>query len=220
MKISLRDRQSCVKNQSDRPTCAVFSATAFHEYQLEISIGCKSHCNLDLSEEFLYYHCKKHDGLGLGRSGTTLAAASASLSRHGQCVEHLHPYRLSNAAVPLVSPSPSAITDAKTRLYSKLMPLRMGRTVMEDCLLHGRPLIAVADWYSNSYLAPNGAIGMPTGADRHLGRHAVLIVEVYDELPDRYQIGFKNSWGAKWGDRGFGSFGLNYFEAYCRELWA
>jgi C1A family cysteine protease len=61
---------------------------------------------------------------------------------------------------------------------------------------------------------------MPGHNDRFLGRHAVLIVELEENEPiDLCAITFKNSWGPKWGDNGFGHFGLDYFRAYGRELW-
>jgi C1A family cysteine protease len=216
MEISVRHKQSCVKSQSDRPTCAAFAATAFHEYCVEVTNGHRPRCELDLSEEFLYYYCKQVDGCEKV-AGTTISAASSVLKVQGQCTELLFPYRVGNSLAS--RPSGEAICDAKTRLYGHLTLLRKNRQVIETSLANGLPLIAVAEWHSNSYLAPMGRIEMPAAAHRHLGRHAILIVGVNDESPQGYLISFKNSWGQKWGDGGFGSFGLEYFNAFCRQLW-
>jgi len=216
MEISIRHRQSYVKSQSDRPTCAAFATTAFHEYHVEVFLGCKPRCDLDLSEEFLYYFCKQIDGQKI-LGGTTIAAASSVLKKHGQCRELLFPYGVNSLTAP--HPSANAILDAATRLFGNLTLLRPDRQALETSLAKNLPLVAVTQWYSNSYLAPKGRIEMPAIADRHLGRHAILIVGVSDESPEGYRISFKNSWGHKWGDAGFGSFGLDYFNAFCAELW-
>jgi C1A family cysteine protease len=216
MKFCVRHKQSCVKSQLDRPTCVAFATTAFHEYQVEVCGAQKEICNLDLSEEFLYYFCKETDGRKRF-AGTTMMAASAVLRIHGQCIEHLLPYNTISIKGP--SPSPGAISDASTRIYGTLSRLKVDRRELEKALANEAPTIAVAEWYSNSYRVAEGKIAMPTGADRHLGRHAVLIVGVNDVDSEGYRIWFKNSWGLKWGDHGFGSFGLDYFNAYCTELW-
>ena len=216
MEFSVRHKQNCVKSQLDRPTCVAFATTAFHEYLIDVCGAQKDICNLDLSEEFLYYFCKETDGRRTG-AGTTIAAASAVLKTQGQCAEHLLPYN--TISIKGRSPSADAIGDAATRIYSTLSLLKVNRQELEKALANGVPTLAVVEWYSNSYNAAEGKITMPTSADRHLGRHAVLIVGVNDVDSEGYRICFKNSWGPKWGDHGFGSLGLDYFNAYCRELW-
>lgn len=216
MEFSVRQKQSCVKSQLDRATCVAFAATAFHEYQCEVYGGKRDICNLDLSEEFLYYFCKETDGHQMFE-GTTMTAAATVLKSYGQCAEHLLPYNTISIKGP--TPSAHAMVDAATRVYTSLTRLDVKCRELERALASGAPIIAVAEWYSNSYRAVQGRISMPTISDRHLGRHAVLIVGVNDGNPEGYQICFKNSWGPKWGDQGFGSFGLDYFNAYCAELW-
>jgi C1A family cysteine protease len=119
------------------------------------------------------------------------------------------------------SPGSAAIADAKTRVLTGLRQLKPAFTALEDALKTGVPVVAVMDWYSNSYLAPVGRIETPKAGDRLLGRHAILLVEVEDESRiGEHSIVFKNSWGVKWGDQGFGSFGVDYFRLYARELWS
>ena len=83
MRISTRVRQSSVKNQYDRPTCVAFAATALHEYTRQALNGPGQTSEIDLSEEFLHYHCKKRDNLPPNSVGTTLTAAAFSLAVEG-----------------------------------------------------------------------------------------------------------------------------------------
>src|SRR5664279_1031305 len=134
MRVSLRAQQSRVKFQSDRPTCAAFAVTASHEYHVDVVAGSKESCDLDLSEEFLFHHCKKHDGLGVDQTGTTLTAASSALALYGQCLEHLHPYRDRNSAERSGPPSLAALEDARARMYSGLALLTIDKSSLESRL--------------------------------------------------------------------------------------
>jgi hypothetical protein len=81
-------------------------------------------------------------------------------------------------------------------------------------------MVGVIDLFDSSYRVDDrGTLSMPTGLAKHVGLHAVLLVEIepHGKAP---QIVFLNSWGLKWGDGGLGRFGRDYFMNYCRQLWA
>jgi C1A family cysteine protease len=220
MHISVRGAQSGVKHQYDRPTCVAFAVTAYHEYAHDVLKGLKKASEIDLSEEFLYYHCKQLDGLGPSSTGTTISAASAALAVNGQSVESLCPYKRSCPPGLIPSPTPSAFADGKLRPLLGLQQLNLSLSSIQNCLMLSKPVIAVLDWFSNAYVTQLGRIEIPRTTDRLLGRHAILIVELEEEpRAGLCLITFKNSWGTKWGDSGFGSFGLDYFNAYAREIW-
>jgi hypothetical protein len=195
--------------------------TALHEYECDCRKAGNAVADLDLSEEFLYHYCKRLDGLGKSTSGTTVEAAATALRDFGQTLERLCPYRTaSTSAGPLVI-SPQATADAKTRTLVTLGPLPLSLKSIEDSLQSHRPVVAVLDWFSNSYLAPLGHVDIPGPSDRPLGRHAVLVVEIEDESrAGGCVLGFKNSWGPKWGKNGFGSFVSEYFRQYGRAIWS
>lgn len=220
MHISVRAGQSGIKNQYDRPTCVAFAVTAFHEYAHDVSNGLKEVAEIDLSEEFLYHQCKRIDGLGTNSTGATISAASASLAADGQCLESLCPYKMSGSAGYMAAPNASAFADGKGRRFLGLQQLSLSLSNIQKSLTLSRPVIAVLDWFSNAYVTQRGRIEIPRTTDRLLGRHAVLIVELEDQPTTGFcLITFKNSWGRKWGDSGFGSFGLDYFNTYAREIW-
>lgn len=220
MRINLRDAQSPVKHQGDRPTCVSFAVTSFHEYVHDVLNGSRPLADIHLSEEFLHYFCKKRDRLNAHSRGTTVCAAAASLAIEGQCLEVVWPYYHREPAQKLPRPSARAMKDGKSRLLAGLMSLTLSVESVTEQLQLCRPVIAVMDWFSSSYLAPLGSIQMPAGTERRLGLHAIVVVGCDDETgPEETTFVFKNSWGAKWGDRGFGSFRLDYFNAYTRKLW-
>jgi C1A family cysteine protease len=197
-----------------------FAVTALHEHAFDVLKYSKKTAEIDLSEEFLHYQCKKYDGLGPNSKGTKVTAASSSLALHGQPLEWHCPYQSSPSESGTSPPTPNAYADGKTRLLRGLRRLDQSLATIRNSLSLGRPLVAVLDWYSNAYVTPSGHVAMPGQGDRLLGRHAVLIVELDEkQLVHLSVVTFKNSWGPKWGDNGFGYFGLDYFDAYGRELW-
>ena len=66
-------------------------------------------------------------------------------------------------------------------------------------------------WYS----APQGEIVM--SAEPTVGSHAVLLTG-YDDSQQRFS--FQNSWGARWGNVGFGTLPYSYFNEYQLEAWS
>jgi GNAT superfamily N-acetyltransferase len=66
---------------------------------------------------------------------------------------------------------------------------------------------AFRSWYT----APNGRILMPSPGDPSIGLHAVLLTHYSDSGGT---LGFVNSWGPNWGERGYGTMPFEYLERY------
>jgi GNAT superfamily N-acetyltransferase len=69
----------------------------------------------------------------------------------------------------------------------------------------------VVEAFESWYTAPRGNIQMPTGGDRSIGLHSVLVTGFADSGAT---IHFINSWGPQWGRRGYGSMSFEYFERH------
>jgi hypothetical protein len=72
----------------------------------------------------------------------------------------------------------------------------------------GSVLTAGIEVFDSGFRAPGGHLPLPSPGDRFRGRHSVAIIDV---TPSRDLL-FRNSWGQRWGDGGFGTISRAYFE--------
>ena len=86
--VSLLDQLPAVRSQGERGTCVAHAALAVRE-QLEIAEGAAA--DINLSEQFVYWWCKAHDGIPT-TSGTYVAVAMECLAKLGAPLEALWPY--------------------------------------------------------------------------------------------------------------------------------
>jgi Papain family cysteine protease len=87
-------------------------------------------------------------------------------------------------------------------------------------LKSGRPLLAGVRAYEKAWLQNStGIIDAPSKDDREVGEHAIAIVGFDDRDGS---IKFANSWGTKWGQKGFGLLTKAGAKAYLEpdEIWA
>src|SRR6202008_673389 len=90
---------------------------------------------------------------------------------------------------------------------------RVRRTLPElkACLASGYPFIfgfTVYESFHSKKVRQTGKASMPTRRETIRGGHAVLAVG-YDEVRRRFIV--RNSWGARWGMRGYFTLPYNYF---------
>lgn len=72
----------------------------------------------------------------------------------------------------------------------------------------------VVEAFESWYDAPRGLIPFPGTGDRSIGLHSVALTG-YRERGDLLR--FANSWGAGWGDHGYGTLPYSYLERYMSE---
>lgn len=74
---------------------------------------------------------------------------------------------------------------------------------MKGCLADGYPFVfgfTVYDSFESAAVAKSGVLDMPASNETVAGGHAVLAVG-YDDAAQRFAV--RNSWGAKWGQKGY-----------------
>jgi C1A family cysteine protease len=107
-------------------------------------------------------------------------------------------------------PTAAAVNEAKryalpaTKKLTKLSQIK-------QALAAGRPValtLTVYDSFEGTAAARTGKIPLPeTKAEERIGHHAVCAVGYEDETG---RLIFRNSWGAKWGDDGYGYLPYSY----------
>jgi Papain family cysteine protease len=200
-----------IRNQKERGTCVAHAALSAYEHFLNTNGAFQ-----DLSEQFLYWNCKRNDGIP-NQAGTWLRVAFDLLDLEGCCVETTWPYNPNSIAGnegqnpppggaqlqamsfrnPGRSIPPTSVGDIKNELAA-------GR-----CVAFSVPVFN--SWLRSPWVANTGDITMPVPNEVLAGGHAMCFVGYFDmTFPGlgggRFII--RNSWGDTWGINS--SFGAGY----------
>ncbi len=202
---------SPVRNQGREGTCVAFaSVTGVKEFQDKKEY----HKLIRLSPRFLYNLCKKFDDIPF-EDGTYPRIAMKVLLNYGVCHESFWPY----SSHQKDSPHKFAGKDAKRfkiKAYARIKSL----IEMRRSLLINGPFLAgvkvFKSWFTKR-AERSGFIPMPKRNEELMGGHAICIVGYDDKLGI---LKFKNSWGLKWADKGYGYLPYKYMKKYCSDAWS
>jgi len=195
---SLLDELPPVRNQGSRSTCVAHAAAAVRE-QLEIAVG--STPDIDLSEQYIYWWCKGHDGIPKA-PGTYVATGMRCLNETGAPSEAAWPYTGWETGDEGQGPPPAlaARGDLAFRTLRTQEFNRRDITGIKTCLSEGRAVafsVPVFDsWYSSSATSRWGKITLPLAGEKEDGGHAMTLVGFQDD-PDAPGGGYflvRNSW--------------------------
>ena len=154
----------------------------------------------DISRLFIYYYERLMLGTINYDSGAYIRDGIKVAYNYGAAVEALWPYQISKFKT---RPTQPAILDGQKRkitLYERVTNL----AGCIDAISQGYPVIVGFNVYSsfnNLGVRNTGMMPYPNVAkEKLLGGHAVLLVG-YDAVAKRFTA--RNSWGARWGDKGY-----------------
>ncbi|MBF0207765.1 MAG: C1 family peptidase [Oligoflexia bacterium] len=203
---SLRDRMTGVRSQQ-RGTCNVFAAIAILEFELRE----------DLSEQCLAYFSSGHDG---GSASDRIQWAKIN----GVYTERDCPFSKYRNDIPDLSGA-KKIDVTESFEYKRQSDDSM--SIIKKAIDKGYPITASV-WVSSpswDNFDDNSMITMPSESEikqycssqndltnvngkKRCGAHEVVITG-YDE--DTQSFEFKNSWGTKWKDGGYGRISYDYW---------
>ena len=195
---SLLDLLPPVRNQGSRGTCVAHAVIAVRE-QLEIAAG--SPPEINLSEQYVYWWCKDHDGIPKV-SGTYVSMGMRCLNETGVPWEEAWPYVSRETGDQGQGPPPpeAANGDPAFRTLRSQQINRADITGIKTCLSEGRVVafsIPVFDsWYASSATSRWGKITLPLPNEPADGGHAMALVGYQDD-PDVPGGGYflvRNSW--------------------------
>jgi C1A family cysteine protease len=202
-KIDLHDKMSPIRNQGQRGTCVSFATTAVREYLLKTN-GSSS----DLSEQFLYWDCKKHDGLPGG--GTYINVAMDRLLADGECPESAWPYNPSPVPGNESQDPPPSGASSQASSYRITATTKLPARSPDDlrqALANGSPIafaVPVYTYWFGDPVLTTGDIRLPLPSDHLEGGHAMCMVGYEDDpsVPGGGYFMVRNSWGTDWACNG------------------
>jgi len=201
-KVDLHEKMPPVRNQGQRGTCVSFASTAVHEYLLGETYPADS-----LSEQFLYWNCKRHD-LYPG-AGTFIHVAMNCLQSDGQPTENVLPYISTPVAGNEGQDPPPANAVEKAKEYritsTQKLPARSVQS-LRQCLADNTPIAFAVPVYTFWFTEPvrsTGDIRMPLPADKVEGGHAMCMVGYEDDpsVPGGGYFMIRNSWDTTWASK-------------------
>lgn len=165
------------------------------------------------SRLFIYYNERAIEHTTGSDAGAQIRDGIKSVAKQGACPEPEWPYVATPAdpqtsvwppgAIPAQKPPSKCYTDAKNSRALSYQRVDRSLSQMKGCLADGFPFVlgfTVYDAFESAAVAKSGQLDMPASGEKVVGGHAVLCVG-YDDAAQRFTI--RNSWGPKWGMRGY-----------------
>jgi C1A family cysteine protease len=157
------------------------------------------------SRLFIYYNERAMEGTVRIDAGAAIRDGVKSVGRLGDCPERDWPYVPARFAV-----KPSAPAYARALRYRAVHYHRIAHELpqMKSCLAEGFPFVfGISIYWNFPVHSTTGVIPMPGHADPAHDGHVIVAVG-YDDRRRVFLI--RNSWGVRWGRRGYGTIPYEY----------
>lgn len=194
--VDLRSAMPPVYDQGQLGSCTA-NAIAGH---LDFNRKKQGEAFISPSRLFIYYQERLDQGTVASDSGASIRESVKAVKAYGACPEKEWKYDIGK-----FTNKPNAKVYADAIKYEALSYQRINRalTDFKTCLADGYPFVigfTVYDSFEGPDVAKSGIMPMPATSESVLGGHAVVVVG-YDESKQWFIV--RNSWGKKWGDKGY-----------------
>ncbi len=205
---------SPVRNQGQLGSCTAFGGCA----ALEADLG-RPDSPVDapatvLSPLYVYFYDREESGLSTNvDTGATPLGLMKALAKWGACPEEADPYAIDKYTLP---PSP--------QMQAAAAPWRIPAYYqVQGDLLAGlyaaiagdaSPVVAFTVYSGFEQVGLDGKVPLPHAGEAPLGGHLVKVSGFFNDRSAPGGVGWvmiKNSWGAGWGDGGYGYLPTAYF---------
>lgn len=204
-RVSLVKTCPDIEDQGPLGSCTANAATSAME-MLYRKLGKP---NPDLSRLFLYFTTRVFiEGSTPGDdTGASIRDTMKACARYGVCFDKSWPYDVSRFGVrPGTAAFAEAVQNQLLRYYA--CPTLVS---VKASIAGGFPVVcgfSVPENMMSVACARTGIVGYPTARESIVGGHAIMLMG-YNDVTQRLM--FQNSWGASWGDRGFGYLPYSFF---------
>jgi C1A family cysteine protease len=202
--IDLRKGCPPIYNQGKLGSCTANAISFAYEFD---QIRQKETETFVPSRLFIYYNEREKEESTLYDSGASIRDGIKSINRVGVCKESTWPYDIARFTE---KPPIEAYNEAKEHKSVKYSRVTRSKTQIKHALQSGFPVvfgIAVYESFESDEVTETGIVPRPKPEERQLGGHAIALVG-YDEKKQWFI--FRNSWGTKWGDDGYGYIPYTY----------
>ena len=159
------------------------------------------------SRLFIYYYERLMEGTVNSDSGAAIRDGYKVINTTGYAKESTWPYDIKKFNI---QPNSAAQTEATNYKSVQYQSVDQDENSIKTVLAEGYVIsfgISVFQSFESRDVASNGIVSMPKSNESNLGGHAILLVG-YEDSQKVYV--FRNSWGAYWGDNGYGYIPYDY----------
>jgi C1A family cysteine protease len=215
--VDLRDQCPPVYDQGQLGSCTANAIGFAHQFD-QMKQGEKN--PYTPSRLFIYYNERDMEGNIDQDVGASIKDGIASVNQLGVCPETMWPYDIQKFKD---KPTKDCYDIALKNV--SISSKRLDGTNLEQlkqCLVDGFPFVfgfEVFESFESKEVATTGVMPMPKDGERVLGGHAVAAV-AYSS--DRNAFLIRNSWGDKWGDKGYFWMPVEFITnaKYTDDFWA
>lgn len=197
-KVDLRANDGPIFNQGSLGSCTGNATAGAYMHNLKK----QNAATFVPSRLFIYYQGRKALCTTKQDSGAMLRDCIKSVHQDGVCSEETWPYDITQ-----FTKKPLRKVYREARNHQSISYSRVPRTLdsFKSCLASGLPFVfgfAVYESFMTREMARTGMMPLPAKSEKSYGGHAVLCVG-YDDNIEGGKFIVKNSWGDKWGDKGY-----------------
>ena len=201
--VDMRAAMSRVEDQGNLGSCTANAWVGAIEHIDKVNDG---HYR-NWSRLFLYYNERALHGNQRRDSGAEIRDGAKALAKQGICLEKQWKYDVKKFAS---KPPDTCYAEGLKHQALEYSRVDQNEQAMLSALAQGNPIVlgfTVYESFESAAVAKTGMVPVPARSERVLGGHAVLAVG-YDRPKRLFTI--RNSWGSKWGDRGYCYFPFDY----------
>lgn len=190
-----------VRDQGQEGSVVGFALAAVLEYQLHKKLG----KDVTLSPRAIYNETRQFEHTASQDAGATIGDAVRVLRKTGAVPEEAWPYKAGEYAAS----EPLAVRAAAHYKISLSRQLK-GLSEIKSALQYYGPVVAGITVYGSfisAEVSKTGLVPLPATNDPTAGGFAICIVGFDD---GKRLLKFRNSWGAQWGDHGYGYLPYDY----------